>query len=64
MELKQMLCEAYEQDRFVQASKKNYLQNMKIIVTSAANAPVMHVLIAVAMSLLIYAALSFMQMES
>lgn len=56
--------EAYEQDRFVQASKKNYLQNMKIIVTSAANAPVMHVLIAVAMSLLIYAALSFMQMDS
>jgi subfamily B ATP-binding cassette protein MsbA len=56
--------EAYEQDRFVQASKKNYAQNMKIIVTSAANAPVMHMLIAVAMSLLIYAALSFMQMDS
>lgn len=56
--------EAYEQDRFVQASKKNYAQNMKIVVTSAANAPVMHLLIAVAMSLLIYAALSFMQMDS
>jgi subfamily B ATP-binding cassette protein MsbA len=56
--------EAYEQDRFMQASKKNYAQNMKIIVTSAANAPVMHLLIAVAMSLLIYAALSFMQMDS
>lgn len=56
--------EAYEQDRFMQASKKNYAQNMKIVVTSAANAPVMHMLIAVAMSLLIYAALSFMQMDS
>jgi subfamily B ATP-binding cassette protein MsbA len=56
--------EAYEQNRFMQASKKNYAQNMKIVVTSAANAPVMHLLIAVAMSLLIYAALSFMQMDS
>lgn len=56
--------EAYEQNRFAQASRKNYAQNMKIVVTSAANAPVMHVLIAVAMSLLIYAALSFMQMDS
>lgn len=56
--------EAYEQDRFMQASKKNYAQNMKIVVTSAANAPLMHLLIAVSMSLLIYAALSFMQMDS
>ena len=56
--------EAYEQDRFARASKKNYAQNMKIIVTSAANAPLMHMLIAISMSLLIYAALSFMQMES
>lgn len=56
--------EAYEQERFAQASKKNYAQNMKIIVTSAANAPVMHLLIAFSMSLLIYAALSFMQMDS
>ena len=56
--------ETYEQDRFMQASKKNYAQNMKIVVTSAANAPVMHLLIAVSMSLLIYAALSFMQMDS
>lgn len=56
--------EAYEQQRFAQASHKNYLQNMKIIVTSAANAPVMHLLIAVSMSLLIYAALNFMQLES
>jgi subfamily B ATP-binding cassette protein MsbA len=56
--------EEYEQNRFKEASKKNYAQNMKIVVTSAANAPVMHMLIAVAMSLLIYAALSFMQMDS
>lgn len=56
--------EAYEQDRFLKASKRNYSQNMKIIVTSAANAPLMHLLIAASMSLLIFAALSFMQMDS
>lgn len=56
--------EAYEQDRFARASKKNYSQNMKIVMTSAANAPVMHLLIAVSMSVLIYAAMSFMQLES
>ena len=56
--------EAYEQDRFARASKKNYSQNMKIVMTSAANAPVMHLLIAVSMSVLIYAAMNFMQLDS
>lgn len=53
--------EHYEQKRFADASAKNYKQNMKIVMTSSANAPLMHLLIAVSMSFLIYAALSFMQ---
>jgi subfamily B ATP-binding cassette protein MsbA len=56
--------EAYEHDRFARASKKNYAQNMKIVMTSAANAPLMHLLIACSMGLLIFAALSFMQIKS
>lgn len=56
--------EHYEQDRFANASKKNYTQNMKIIMTSAANAPLMHLLIALSMGLLIFASLSFMQIKS
>ena len=56
--------EAYEQQRFAAASHKNYLQNMKIVFTSNANAPVMHLLIAVSMSFLIYVALNFMELKS
>lgn len=56
--------EEYEQKRFADASKTNYKQNMKIVMTSSANAPIMHLLIAISMSFLIYAALSFMQLES
>lgn len=56
--------EDYEKRRFFDASKKNYLQNMKIIVTSAANAPVMAVIIALAMAILIFAALSFTGLRS
>lgn len=56
--------EPYEQDRFAKASKRNYEQNMKIVMTSAANAPTMHLLIAFSMSLLIFAALSFMEIKS
>lgn len=56
--------EAYEKERFAKASEQNYAQNMKIVTTSNANAPVMHLLIAFSMSLLIYAALSFMQLKS
>ena len=51
--------EAYEQERFTDASQKNYLQNMKIVMTSAANTPLVQLLVAVAIALLIYVALSF-----
>ncbi len=56
--------ENYEMQRFENASKKNYLQNMKIVVTSAANTPLMQLLIALAMAVLIFAALSFMNLKS
>lgn len=51
--------EAYEQKRFIDASEKNYLQNMKIIITSAANSPLIQLLVSCAIALLIFAALSF-----
>lgn len=55
--------EAYEQKRFEAVSKKNYLQNMKIVVTSAANTPVIQLLVAVAMSALIFVAMSVTKMR-
>jgi len=56
--------ERYERERFAKASDNNFTQNMKIVITSNTNAPLMHLLIALSMSMLIYAALSFMQLKS
>lgn len=56
--------EAYEQGRFAAASKKNYLQNMKIVMTAAANGPVIQMFVAVVIALLIFAALSFMDLKN
>lgn len=53
--------EAYEKQRFEAASKKNYQQNMKIVVTSAANTPLIQLIVAAAMAALIFIALSFME---
>lgn len=55
--------EEYEKQRFVTASKKNYQQNMKIVVTAAANTPLIQLIIALAMAALIYIALTFMEMK-
>lgn len=54
--------EDYEKQRFEAASKKNYQQNMKIVVTSAANTPLIQLIVAAAMAALIFIALSFMEM--
>lgn len=54
--------EAYEQQRFEAASKKNYQQNMKIVVTAAANTPLIQLIVAVAIATLIYLALNVMQL--
>ena len=51
--------EGYEKQRFAGASQKNYQQNMKIVVTSAANTPLIQLIVAAAMAALIFIALSF-----
>jgi subfamily B ATP-binding cassette protein MsbA len=53
--------EDYEKQRFEAASRKNYQQNMKIVVTSAANTPLIQLIVAAAMAALIFIALSFME---
>ncbi|MGV8837061.1 lipid A export permease/ATP-binding protein MsbA [Cellvibrio sp.] len=53
--------EDYEKQRFEAVSKKNYQQNMKIVVTSAANTPLIQLIVAAAMAALIFIALSFME---
>lgn len=53
--------EEYEKQRFEDASRKNYQQNMKIVVTSAANTPLIQLIVAAAMAALIFIALSFME---
>ena len=55
--------EDYEKQRFEAASKKNYQQNMKIVVTSAANTPLIQLIVAAAMAALIFIALTFMEIQ-
>jgi subfamily B ATP-binding cassette protein MsbA len=55
--------EPYEQQRFEKVSKKNYAQNMKIVMTSAANTPVIQLLVAFAMAALIFVAMSVTKMR-
>lgn len=55
--------EQYEQQRFDDVSKKNYVQNMKIVMTSAANTPVIQMLVAFAMAALIFVAMSVTKMR-
>lgn len=50
--------EQYEQERFAAVSEKNYLQNMKIVVTAAASTPVIQLLVAFAMAVLVFVAMS------
>lgn len=55
--------EDYEKQRFEQVSKKNLQQNMKIVVTSAANTPLIQLIISMAIAALIFIALSFMEIN-
>ena len=59
-EVKSFGGEKYEQKRFLAASKKNYRQNMKMTMTSAINTPVLQMIVATALSLLVFLALSFL----
>jgi subfamily B ATP-binding cassette protein MsbA len=56
--------EEYERQRFEAASKKNYRQNMKIIVTAAANTPLIQLIVALAIAVLIFLALNVMELEN
>ncbi|MGD8175916.1 lipid A export permease/ATP-binding protein MsbA [Marinimicrobium sp. ARAG 43.8] len=55
--------EEYEKRRFNQASWRNYLQNMKIVLTASLNTPILQMLIALAMGLLLFVALSVMELS-
>lgn len=55
--------EPYEQQRFEKVSRKNYGQNMKIVMTSAANTPVIQLLVAFAMAALIFVAMNVTKMR-
>ena len=55
--------EEYEKRRFNQASWRNYLQNMKIVFTSSLNTPIMQMLVALSMGLMLYVALTVMEIN-
>lgn len=51
--------EDYERQRFATASWKNYLQNVKIALTSGLNTPLLQLLVALSMGLLLWVAFAF-----
>lgn len=52
--------EAYEQQRFEGASWGNFRQNMKMVTTSSFTTPLLQLIVATAMGVLVYLAMSFM----
>jgi len=52
--------ERYERERFQQASDMNTLQNMKLATTVAANTPTLQFIVAAALGVLVYLAMTFM----
>ncbi|MCU7836112.1 MAG: lipid A export permease/ATP-binding protein MsbA [gamma proteobacterium symbiont of Taylorina sp.] len=50
----------YEKNRFHMASENNYLQNIKMVFTSSINTPVLQMIVALALSSLVFVALSLM----
>lgn len=56
--------EEYEKQRFENASKDNLKQNLKLVKTSAIATPVMQLLVALAMGVLVYLAMTFMDTTS
>lgn len=55
--------EEYEKARFAEASWRNYQQNLKIVLTSTLNTPLIQILIALAMATLLWVALGQMQIQ-
>ncbi len=56
--------EDYEKDRFSRASHDNFKQNMKLTITTALATPVIQLIIAVALAIVMFLALSFMQADT
>ncbi len=58
-EVKSFSGQEYEKQRFHKASKNNYQQNMKMVLTSSINTPILQMIVALALALLVFLALSF-----
>jgi len=56
--------ETYEKDRFKKESLNNFKQNMKLTVTTALATPLTQFIIALALAVVVFLALSFMQAET
>ena len=56
--------ENYERNRFERESYNNYKQNMKLMITSALATPVTQQVIALALAMVVFLALSYMQAET
>lgn len=56
--------EVYEKNRMKNASQKNYIQNLKIAMTTAISTPLVQVLVGISMAILIYAALTFTDLKN
>lgn len=59
-EIKSFGGHAYEKQRFLEASVNNYQQNLKMVMTSAINTPVLQMIVALALAFLVFMALSFL----
>jgi ATP-binding cassette, subfamily B, bacterial MsbA len=57
-EVKSFGGQRYEQERFEHASHRNYKQNLKMVLTQSINTPVLQMIVAFALSFLVFLALS------
>lgn len=56
--------EAYEKKRFSESSHQNYRQHLKMVTTASIGTPVMQIVVALALGLLMFLALSYMDMSN
>lgn len=59
-EVKSFGGQAYERERFQAACHNNFLQNLKMVKTTAINIPLLQMIVAIALACLVFVALSFM----
>ncbi len=63
-EVKSFAGEGYEKKRFQQASKENLTQNVKMVKTASINTPILQMIVAMALALLLFIGLSFLDQMS